>query len=313
MRKKITLEMRKKLGTGWTLSTGCCSNCKGPQMRASGMEIDHCINKQCFHCIDYYSCEDVIDDIEEGGVNYSHKFLGEETDVFNNEQIALSREEISEEYEYKYEIDNGNDYDELEEIVSHNVDGLAEVDTSMKYISKQFLIDDEIDFSQETSVHSFAHNSMTKDFFLDGSSPIPVTEGFKSMSIESGMNYFDDEENDSISDNSLSYKPLGDDACDDYYGQISKVNNSFVKKKAYAIDSDDDGIYMMESNNIDLMVKKMDETKDKLKYPPRRNRNDGGTDGDMVSLIDKLTAAAKAIKVLEDSSYCSLQQGTGNT
>ena len=53
MQKKLTIEMWKKLGTGWTLSIVSC--------------------------------------------------------------------EISEEYEYKYEIENGNDYDELEEIVSHNV------------------------------------------------------------------------------------------------------------------------------------------------------------------------------------------------
>ena len=69
------------------------------------MAIDHCINKQCFHCIDYYSCEDVIDDMEEEGVNHSHKFLGEETYVFNNEHMAPSEEEIVKDYEYKYEIE----------------------------------------------------------------------------------------------------------------------------------------------------------------------------------------------------------------
>ena len=39
----------------------------------------------------------------------------------NNEQIELSWEEISKEYEYKYDIEKWNDYDAWEEIISHNV------------------------------------------------------------------------------------------------------------------------------------------------------------------------------------------------
>lgn len=305
MRRKLKPEMRKKLGMGWTLSTDCCSNCNGPHMCAPGTEMDHCINKECFHCIDYYNCEEVVDDIEDDNVNYQ-----EETDVSNNNPMENSKNEIFEEYEYKYEIENGDDY-YLEEIKSHKVDDLAEVDTSMAYISKEFLIDDDINFLKETNSHSFAHNSLTKDSFQDRSSPILRTEEFKSTAIESGITYFD-EENDSISDNLLSYKPLEDDNCNNYYGQLYKIGDSLVSDNADAIDTND-GVYRIESNNINNMLKNMDETKDKLRHPPRSNVSDDDSDGDMISVIDKLKEAAKTIKVLEDSNYdYSLQQGQMN-